>query len=198
MKLIECIDFNPIRIDEAISEISPFIVTGVIQRANTKNQNGRIYPRKILEHVLVDYMKLVEERGALGELDHPESDIITMANVSHVILDIWWEGDDLLAKIEILDTPSGNILRKLFNAKVKVGISSRGTGSVRELQSGDVEIMEDFNLICWDFVSNPSTHGAYMKPINESKQPLDPKLVCRTKVDCLITEILIDLNKDKK
>jgi len=197
--LIECSNFSPTSmVLEGTSTIGKkLIVSGIIQRANTKNQNGRVYPRSILERVVQDYLILIKERRSLGELDHPDSEIITLANVSHVFTEIWWKGDDLYGKVEILDTPSGNILRKLFEAKIKLGISSRGTGSVRELATGGVEVLEDFDLIGWDFVSNPSTQGAFMNKINEStkKQPLNEKAVCRNKVDCLITEILIDLNR---
>ena len=149
-----------------------FVVQGVLQRAGAKNQNGRIYPRNILERECRRYeQEYISQHRALGELDHPESSVVNLNNVSHNILKIWWDGDDLKGAVQILETPSGNILKALFKAGITLGISSRGLGSVKELRSeGVVEVQEDFELICWDFVSNPSTHGAFMRPIgiNES------------------------------
>ncbi len=149
-----------------------FVVQGVLQRAGAKNQNGRIYPKPILERECRRYQKeYIDQHRALGELDHPESSVVNLNNVSHNVLKIWWNGDDLHGAVQILDTPSGNILKSLFKAGITLGISSRGLGSVKELRSeGVVEVQEDFELICWDFVSNPSTHGAFMRPtrMNES------------------------------
>jgi hypothetical protein len=149
-----------------------FVVQGVLQRAGAKNQNGRVYPRQILERECSRYQKeYIDQHRALGELDHPESSIVNLNNVSHNILKIWWRGDDLMGAVQILDTPSGKILKELFKAGITLGISSRGLGSVKELRSeGVVEVQDDFELICWDFVSNPSTHGAFMRPtgMNES------------------------------
>jgi hypothetical protein len=149
-----------------------FVVQGVLQRAGAKNQNGRIYPKPILERECRRYQKeYIDQHRALGELDHPESSVVNLNNVSHNVLKIWWNGDDLHGAVQILDTPSGNILKSLFKAGITLGISSRGLGSVKELRNeGVVEVQEDFELICWDFVSNPSTHGAFMRPtkMNES------------------------------
>jgi len=108
----------------------------------------------------------------LGELDHPDSTVINLKNVSHNIKEIWWEGDDLCGTVEILGTPSGNILKELLKAGILLGISSRGMGSTKPLGANKVEVAEDFELIGWDFVSNPSTHGAFMVPMNESVNPL--------------------------
>ena len=143
-----------------------FVVQGVLQRAGAKNQNGRVYPRNILERECQRYQQeYIDQHRALGELDHPESSVVNLNNVSHNVLKIWWKGDDLLGAVQILDTPSGKILKELFKAGITLGISSRGLGSVKELRSeGTVEVQEDFELICWDFVSNPSTHGAFMRP----------------------------------
>ena len=143
-----------------------FVVQGVLQRAGAKNQNGRVYPRNILERECRRYQEeYIDQHRALGELDHPESSVVNLNNVSHNVLKIWWKGDDLLGAVQILDTPSGKILKELFKAGITLGISSRGLGSVKELRSeGTVEVQEDFELICWDFVSNPSTHGAFMRP----------------------------------
>jgi hypothetical protein len=149
-----------------------YVVKGVLQRAGAKNQNGRVYPKHILMRECQKYQKeYIDQHRALGELDHPESMVVNLNNVSHNILKIWWEGNDLLGAVQILDTPSGNILKSLFKAGITLGISSRGLGSVKELRNeGTVEVQEDFELICWDFVSNPSTQGAFMRPtgMNES------------------------------
>jgi hypothetical protein len=149
-----------------------FVVKGVLQRAGAKNQNGRVYPRNILERECRRYQQeYIEQHRALGELDHPESSVVNLNNVSHNVLKIWWNGDDLMGVVQVLDTPSGKILKELFKAGITLGISSRGLGSVKELRSeGVVEVQDDFELICWDFVSNPSTHGAFMRPtsMNES------------------------------
>jgi hypothetical protein len=141
------------------------VVQGVLQRAGAKNQNGRIYPRHILERECRRYeQEYIKQNRALGELDHPESSVVNLNNVSHNVLKIWWEGDDLKGAVQILETPSGKILKELIKAGITLGISSRGLGSVKELRSeGVVEVQEDFELICWDFVSNPSTHGAFMR-----------------------------------
>jgi len=145
------------------------IVTGVLQRSGAKNQNGRVYPKEILEREVEKYKKIqIAEKRALGELDHPESSVVNLQNVSHNVLDCWWKGDDVLGKVEILGTPAGNILKELLKAGVLLGISSRGLGSVRSVDENTVAVEDDFELICWDFVSNPSTHGAFMKPVNES------------------------------
>lgn len=145
------------------------IVSGILQSANKKNQNGRVYPKTILERECNRYAQNeIAQRRALGELDHPESSVVNLKNVSHNILEVWWDGDDLCGKVEILDTPSGQILKKLFQAGITLGISSRGMGSVKSLYEADgeptVEVQPDFELVCWDFVSNPSTYGAFMTP----------------------------------
>ena len=146
------------------------LVKGVLQRSDAENQNGRFYPDKILRREADRYAQLIKERRALGELDHPDSSIINLNNVSHNILEMHWEGKDLVGTVEILTTPSGNILRELFKCGIKLGISSRGLGSVRQLGEGKVEVQEDFELIGFDFVSNPSTHGAFLAPINGIKE----------------------------
>jgi hypothetical protein len=145
-----------------------YVVQGVLQRAGAKNQNGRIYPKHILQRECQRYQtEYINQHRALGELDHPESSVVNLNNVSHNVLKIWWNGDDLHGAVQILDTPSGKILKELFRAGITLGISSRGLGSVKELRNeGTVEVQEDFELICWDFVSNPSTHGAFMRPTN--------------------------------
>jgi hypothetical protein len=148
------------------------LVKGVLQRAGAENQNGRVYPKPILEREAKKYETFIKERRALGELDHPDSTVINLKNVSHNIREIWWDGDDLCGTVEVLSTPSGNILKELLKAGILLGISSRGMGSTKPLGGNKVEVSEDFELIGWDFVSNPSTHGAFMVPMNESVNPL--------------------------
>lgn len=175
-----------------------FVVEGVLQRAGAKNQNGRIYPKNILHRECQRYQReYIDQHRALGELDHPESSVVNLNNVSHNILKIWWNGDDLHGTVQVLDTPSGKILKELFRAGITLGISSRGLGSVKELRNESaVEVQEDFELICWDFVSNPSTHGAFMRPtsMNESvnKNQTTNKY---TKVNDIITSILCEDGK---
>jgi hypothetical protein len=144
------------------------ILSGVMQRANTQNGNGRVYPMPILEREIKLYKNLVKESRALGELDHPESSIINLNNCSHLVTDIWFEGEDVLGKVKVLNTPSGQILRSLVEGGVKLGISSRGLGTVQEGPSG-VTVNDDFQLVCFDFVSEPSTAGAFM--MKENKDP---------------------------
>ena len=144
------------------------IVKGILQRAGAENQNGRIYPKEILMREAKKYEVFIKERRALGELDHPDSTVINLKNVSHNIREIHWDGDDLVGTVEVLSTPSGNILKELLKAGILLGISSRGMGSTRPMSGNKVEVQEDFELIGWDFVSNPSTQGAFMVPVNES------------------------------
>ena len=170
------------------------IVTGVLQRAGAKNQNGRVYPKEILMREAARYAKTeIAERRALGELDHPDSSVVNLQNASHNITKIWWKGNDLMGKVEILGTPSGNILKELLKANIKLGISSRGMGSVKQLsEDGTMEVQKDFELVCWDFVSNPSTHGAFMAPISEGVIR-KRKTSKYDKVNTIINEILCDL-----
>ena len=167
--LVDYIPFKvtPQQINESMNRNGGrLIVEGVLQRSGAKNQNGRIYPKDILAREVAQYKKIqIAEKRALGELDHPESSVVNLNNVSHNVIDCWWKGDDVVGKVEILSTPSGNILKELLKAGILLGISSRGLGSVKDIGEGTVQVEEDFELICWDFVSNPSTHGAFMKPI---------------------------------
>lgn len=167
------------------------IVEGLIQKAETKNGNGRIYPYEVLKREADKYAQgPIKERRALGELDHPDSPIINLKNVSHNILDLTWQGKDLYGKIEILSTPSGNILKQLFLNKITVGISSRGMGSVKQIGE-TLEVQDDLELLCWDFVSTPSTPGAYMEVVNESIDFNQIKSNNKySKIDSLITEII--------
>jgi hypothetical protein len=191
--LIEYFSFTPSPRALQEARLSPsknLIVTGVVQRAEAKNQNGRVYPKETLEREVEKYIGgPITENRALGELDHPDSQIINLKNVSHNIKKLWWEGDDLLGDIEILPTPSGNILKELFLNNITVGISSRGMGSVKPLGEGTVEVQDDFELLCWDFVSTPSTQGAFMR-IAEGVTPGLNKFNKYTKVNSLISEII--------
>lgn len=169
------------------------LVSGILQRAGAENQNGRVYPKNILEREIGKYQQLIKERRALGELDHPDSSIINLKNVSHNVRELYWNGSDLMGTVEILPTPSGNILKELLRSNILLGISSRGMGSTSPIGESKVEVGEDFELIGWDFVSNPSTHGAFMKPITESKQIINS---CDTycKAQDLMREIIMELS----
>ena len=145
-----------------------FYMTGIMQRADAKNGNGRIYRKDTLQREVENYHKLVKERRALGELDHPDDSVINLKNASHLVTDIWWDGDDVMGKVQVLDTPSGKVLKALAEAGVTLGISSRGLGSVKK-ESGKTIVEDDFQLICFDFVSEPSTTGAFM--MKENKDP---------------------------
>lgn len=149
-----------------------FEVIGIMQRAGAKNQNGRIYDRDILEREVQNYIEnFVKVGNAYGELDHPESAIVSLKNASHVVKDLWWQGEDLMGRVELLNTPSGNIVKEIVKGGHTIGISSRGTGSVTQTNEGTLMVQPDFELVCWDFVSNPSTQGAFMNAIslNEGK-----------------------------
>tara|TARA_R110002074_G_C12169950_1_gene632089 strand:- start:5 stop:610 length:606 start_codon:yes stop_codon:yes gene_type:complete len=138
-------------------------LTGKLQQANMQNGNGRIYKKNTLQREIENYHKMVNERRALGELDHPDDSVINLKNASHLVTRVWWDGDDVMGTIEILNTPSGKVLQELINADVKLGISSRGMGSVK--QEGSKTLVEDdFQLICFDMVSEPSTPMAFMTP----------------------------------
>lgn len=138
------------------------ILTGKLQEAERENGNGRKYPETVLRREMKNYDKLVRERRALGELDHPDDSVINLKNASHLVTHVWWDGNCVMGKVKVLDTPSGKVLRSLVDSGVSLGISSRGLGSVSEGANGTVTVQEDFQLICFDFVSEPSTPGAYM------------------------------------
>ena len=169
-------EIKPEQITESMKNNNgKLIVRGVLQRAEAKNQNGRVYPKDILHREAKKYAKeFIKERRAMGELDHPESSVVNLQNVSHNITEMHWNNDDLVGTVEVLGTPAGNILTELFKAGIKLGISSRGMGSVETVDEGDEsdpgtqEVQPDFELIAFDFVSNPSTQGAFMYPMNES------------------------------
>tara|TARA_R100001129_G_scaffold184824_1_gene170885 strand:- start:212 stop:826 length:615 start_codon:yes stop_codon:yes gene_type:complete len=191
-------EIKPEQISESINENNgKLIVRGVLQRAEAKNQNGRVYPREILHREAKKYTKeFIKERRAMGELDHPESSVVNLQNVSHNIKEMHWEGDNLLGTVEVLSTPSGNILKELFKSGIKLGISSRGMGSVETVNEDDgqvTQVQPDFELIAFDFVSNPSTHGAFMYPMNESvNKDLPAGRTCGDycKVEAIINDIM--------
>ena len=183
--------------ESMINPNGKMFVEGLIQMAETKNGNGRVYPFEVLKREADKYIQgPIKERRALGELDHPDSPVINLKNVSHNIREIYWEGDDVCGVVEILSTPSGNILKELLKNNIRLGISSRGLGSVKELRDGTVMVAEDFELVGWDFVSNPSTHGAFMAPLQESKQWAKIAEECGKwcKSQDLMREIIIELN----
>ena len=154
---------------KSIMEGAVYLV-GVCQRAGSKNGNGRMYEKKILAREVEKYQTAIGERRSLGELDHPDDSVINLKNASHLITKMWWQGDDVMGKIEVLDTPSGNILKALVKSGVKLGISSRGLGSTEE-KNGCTHVKDDFELICLDIVSTPSTDGAWLKPDTRTKKP---------------------------
>lgn len=155
-------------VEKSFVKSGGMMLSGVIQRADAKNGNGRVYPESVLRREVENYKKLIAENRALGELDHPDESVINLKNASHIVTDIWWNGKDVMGKVKVLSTPSGQILKSLVESGVKLGISSRGLGSVKE--RGSLTIVEDdFQLICFDFVSEPSTGGAFMS-LSESKK----------------------------
>ena len=186
--LVEVSTFRPI-ITESKTRPGVFEVEGVMQRATAKNQNGRVYSKAILERETNKYTEeFVNNGNAYGELDHPESPIVSLKNASHIVKKLWWDGDDLMGKVELLNTPAGNIVKEIIKAGHTIGISSRGTGSVQQTNEGNLEVQPDFELVCWDFVSNPSTHGAFMNPIslNEAKKKVSKYM----NLDSIINDIL--------
>lgn len=189
--LIETIPFNvsPVQLTEGLKAPSGNpIVEGILATAEVKNGNGRYYPKELWEREINKYMDVVKENRATGELDHPDSTIISLKNVSHIIRDCWWDGDKVMGKIEILPTTSGNILKALIDNNVQVGVSSRGMGSLKEIHEGTLEVQDDFELLCWDFVSTPSNPGSYMQLVKEGKE--SNIINSYAKVNTLLTEIL--------
>ena len=208
--LVDYIPFEvtPQQINESMQKNGKLIVAGVLQRADAKNQNGRVYPRETLMREAGKYAKTqIAERRALGELDHPDSSVVNLNNVSHNVLEMHWKGNDLVGTVEVLGTPAGNILKELFKSGIKLGISSRGLGSVEEIRESDgyvdkvqdgeptVAVQPDFELIAFDFVSNPSTQGAFMSP-GQLKESIDKGLGTRDGVcchDCKVEDIINDI-----
>ena len=182
--LFEYEDVKPSKSSDGIITMS-----GIIQKAGAPNANNRVYPKPILEREDKKYQELIQDRRALGELDHPDSPIVQLENVSHVVTDTRWDGNDLMGEIEVLDTPKGQILEKLVGRDIKLGISSRGLGSTSRTNEGYDMVEDDFNLVCYDMVSNPSTSGAYMN-LQESREY---KTLVKQNRIVLLDEILNDI-----
>ena len=163
-----CQDFLTEQEKRMVNEDGAVFLTGIIQCAEQKNGNGRIYPEGVLRREMQNYQKIINENRALGELDHPEDSVINLRNVSHMVTKCWWDGNQVMGKIKALDTPAGNILKSLATSGVSLGISSRGMGSVQESQQGTI-VEDDFQLICFDIVSEPSTTNAYLN-LSENQQ----------------------------
>ena len=168
-------------------------LSGIMQKADQENGNGRVYSKRVLSREIENYQKIIIDKRALGELDHPEDSVVNLKNVSHMVTEMWWQGDNVMGKVKILDTPSGQILKSLVKSGVKLGISSRGLGSTRK-EGGKTIVEDDFQLICFDFVQEPSTPGAFMMSEGK-KRTLDPNKIW-TKADRL-NRILNDIIKDK-
>ena len=185
------VDVTPFRptIKESKTRPGVFEVEGVMQRAKAENQNGRIYSKEILVRESKKYVEeFVKNGNAFGELDHPESPVVSLKNASHIVKELYWKGDDLMGKVELLNTPAGNIVKEIIKAGHTIGISSRGTGSVQQTNEGHLEVQDDFDLVCWDFVSNPSTHGAFMNPV--ALQEGKVKVSKYHNLDSIINDIL--------
>ena len=179
-------------VKEATERNLPVILSGVLQRADAKNQNNRIYPRPILEREIMNYQKAVAEGRALGECDHPDKSVVELKNVSHIVREIGWQNNDVVGKVELLNTPNGNILKSLMESGVKLGISSRGVGEVQQDDDGNDVVTEDFMLICFDVVSEPSTHGAWLSEgKNVDLRDVVSHLNKRDRVNRLVNEILL-------
>ena len=188
--LIETQNFQPTGrlVESKVTGGNP-MVEGILATAEVKNGNGRYYPKSIWQREIDKYMDSVKNSRALGELDHPESTVINLKNVSHNIKDLWWDGDYIMGKIEILPTPSGNILKALIDNGIQVGVSSRGMGSVKQMGE-TLEVQDDFELLCWDFVSTPSNPGSWMHQsrLNESLE--NDSLNDYSKANEIIRELL--------
>jgi len=163
-----------------VKENNAMYLTGLMQECDVQNGNGRIYPQNILMREVKTYQKLVKEHRALGELDHPEDSVINLRNASHMVTRLWTEGVKVMGTVKVLNTPSGKILRSLVEDNCQLGISSRGLGSVHENMDGSIIVEDDFQLICFDFVSEPSTPNAYMS-LQEGKEYKEPNIF--TKAD---------------
>lgn len=171
-------------------------LTGIIQKAEAINHNKRIYPFGILQREVENYQKAVRENRAMGECDHPESVTVALSNVSHIVREMWWEGRDLMGKIEILPTPRGKVLETLIRAGVQLGVSSRGVGSTQQNEGGASIVQPDFQLVCFDMVSEPSTPGAYPTPMMEGKNITLPKLSKQDRIFRALNAIVLGDRKE--
>ena len=196
-------EFSPEQINESIEQNSgKLVVRGILQKASEQNQNGRVYTRSLLEREAGKYQELIDDRRALGELDHPESSVVNLQNVSHNVTKMWWDDNNLVGTVEVLGTPSGNILKELFKSGITLGISSRGMGTTRESE-GKTLVNDDFELVAFDFVSNPSTRGAFLEPVNlnesvshEEKVVTDGRVCTKyCKLEGIVHEILGEIGE---
>ncbi len=167
------------------------IMKGILQKSDTLNQNGRVYPREILNREVRNYQKFIKENRALGECDHPDSSVVELKNASHIVREAFMEDDVCYGTVELLDTPSGKILQSLVESGVTLGISSRGVGSTRREGDRDV-VQDDFQLICWDFVSEPSTPGAFVMREGRDfdSRDLDRHFNQTDRIDRIMNEII--------
>lgn len=190
-------DYTPDMIKEAReANEGKVVMKGILQKSDTLNQNGRIYPRNILEREVRNYQKFIIENRALGELDHPDSSVVNLKNVSHIVREAHIEGDVVYGSVEILDTPSGKILQSLVESGVKLGISSRGVGTTKKQDDYQI-VQDDFQLICWDFVSEPSTPGAFMMAEGRQINPeeLQKVFTKSDRIDRIINDIIASRSK---
>jgi hypothetical protein len=191
------IESTPLRVIEeagiskTIPETRKYLLKGILQKADTVNQNGRIYPKHLLEREVRNYQKFILENRSTGELDHPDSSTVSLKNVSHIVREAKFADNVVVGVVEILNTPSGLILQSLIESGVKLGISSRGVGSVKKQGDFDV-VQDDFQLICWDFVSEPSTPGAFMLPEGKviTESTLKTIFNVSDRIDRVLNEIL--------
>ncbi len=181
------LNYNRVQLTENVNKDNGnLMVEGILATAEVKNGNGRYYSRDLWEREMGKYSQLIKERRAMGELDHPEATVINLKNVSHIINEYWWDEDKVMGKIEILPTPSGQILKELVKSGITVGVSSRGMGSLKDV-GGLMEVQDDFELLCWDFVSTPSNPDSFMHALREGKEFPTQNY---TKVNSIIHEIL--------
>jgi len=185
-------DYSPDMIKESReANGGKLIMKGILQKADTLNQNGRIYPIEILDREVRNYQKFIKENRALGECDHPDSSVVELKNASHIVREAYIQDGVCMGTVELLDTPSGKILQSLVESGVTLGISSRGVGSTR--REGDYDVVQDdFQLICWDFVSEPSTPGAFMMKEGKdfTREDLNRHFNKTDRVDRLINDII--------
>jgi len=188
----EVFDYTPAMIKESREKNGgKILMRGILQKADTLNQNGRIYPQSVLEREVRNYQKFIAENRALGELDHPDSSVVNLKNVSHLVKEAYVEKGVVYGTVEILDTPSGKILQSLVESGVKLGISSRGVGSTKK--QGDYQVVQDdFQLICWDYVSEPSTPGAFMLPEGKSIRSSELRKIFNKsdRIDRIVNDVL--------
>jgi len=172
----------------------PLVVYAVMQKYGVENKNERVYPENILRREAENYLKLINERRAMGEADHPESSIVAISRISHNVTELWWEGNVLMGKLEIIMSPGfvtqgiisceGDLVANLLRKNLKIGVSSRGVGSL-EKEHGKNIVQDDFELICWDVVTSPSTPGSWIynrepskeEQMSESKDKSDKNLL---------------------